>query len=298
MDKKIFVQNEKLADSKQYSEDKLKKFDGFGKKGSEIYYQYISAIQEDKYDMTIEEACHYIGCSYTYFITKMVDKIFHIRINTAARKLINLYSDIYSDFDEDLRSLVNKRILLNRDDFFNYMQSSIIIVQQYKVFLLDNFNRSILDEIQKNLDTYNRKIKEVSKGFKFVKTMSSLFNDVILALSNKNDAIKFNLSEDYELPEKFYSLKEIKVYYNFKHDIEVYRMLDANGARKYMLCNGDFVRYDLKEFEGKEKSISTNPTYIIKIDYESYLKLSEKYNDVAEKILMQALKTSKKLAEI
>lgn len=294
MDKKIINK----VNSKKYSEAKLKKIDGLGKKGSDIYYQYISAIQGDKYDMTIEEACHYIGCSYTYFITKMVDKIFHIRINNTARKLINIYSDIYNDFDEDLRNLVNKRILLNREDFFSYIRLSMTIVQQYKVFRLDDFKISILDEIQENLDIYNCKIKEVSKGSKFVKTLSSLFNDVIFDLSNKNDAVKFNLPEDYELPEKFYSLKEIKVRYNFKYDIEVYRMFDANGTRKYMLCNGDFVRYDLREFESKEKSVSTNPTDIIKIDYESYLKLSEKYNNVAEKILMQTLKTSKKLAEI
>lgn len=163
---------------------------------------------------------------------------------------------------------------------------------------LDDFNSSILDDIQKNLDTYNRKIKEASEGFKFVKTISSLFNDVILALTNKNDSVKFSLPEDYEMPENFYSLKEIKSRCHIKHDVEVYRILNANGARKYMICGGDFVRYDLREFQRKEKSFSTNPTDIIKIDYESYLKLSEHYDDVAEKILMQTLKTSQKLAEI
>lgn len=290
--------NKKVKDSKQYVEEKLIKINGLGKKGYEIYYQYISAIHEDKYDMTIEEACHYIGCSYTYFITKIVDKIYHIRINTTARKLIYLYNDLYNDFDENLKGLISKRILLNRNDFFKYMRSSIITVQQYKVFSIDNFNNTILDQIQKNLDTYNSKVKEMSKNFKFVKTMSSLFNDVILTLSDKNDAIKVSLSDDHELPEKFYSLKEIKSRYNIKYDVEVYRILDANGACKYMICNGDFVRYDLKEFERKENLLSTKPTDIIKIDYESYLKLSEKCVDVAEKILMQTLQTSQKLSEI
>lgn len=60
MNKNLIDQKEKLMNSKQYAEEKLIKINELGQKGSEIYYQYISAIKEDKYDMTIDEACHYI----------------------------------------------------------------------------------------------------------------------------------------------------------------------------------------------------------------------------------------------
>ncbi len=66
-------------------------------------------------------------------------------------------------------------------------------------------------------------------------------------MSKKNKPEIFYLPEEFVLPTKFYSLKEIKIKWPINHDMKVYRMLDANGARKYTLCDGDFVRYDLRE---------------------------------------------------
>ena len=143
--------------------------------------------------MTMEDACYYIGCSYTYFITRLVDKILHIRINTAARKLIYLYGNIYGGLDEDLQLLVNKRILLNKEDFFNYIRSTILIEQKYKVFTYDNFDFSILDQIQENLNIYNS--KHGIEGF--VKSIESLFYDVVLGMSDKHNPMSFTVPEGY-----------------------------------------------------------------------------------------------------
>lgn len=291
MDGETTIEKVLLKTSKKYSEDKLVKIEGQGEKGHTIYYAYLSAIGEG-YDLTIEESCHYIGCSYTYFITRLIDKIYHIRINTAARKLIYLYGNINGGLDEDVQSLVNKRILLNRDDFFTYMRSNIIIEQQYKVLTFDNFDVVAIDEIQKNLDIYNSKNEKEN----YDKTLISLLYDVVMVLSEKNKPMRFTLPEGYEMPEKFYSLKEIKSRWGINHDIEVYRMLDANGARKYMLCGGDFVRYDIREFERNGQVLNFRPGDIIKIDYQSYLKLSKKYGDVVQEIQKQALNVSRKLA--
>lgn len=294
MDKDIKNQKEKLKDSKKYNEKKLIRIDGLGKTGDIIYTEYITAIQENNYDMTVDEACYYIGCSYTYFITKMIDKVYHIRINTAARKLIYLYANIYNELNEELRKLVNKRILISRTDFFNYMRSNIVIEQQYKVFDIDDFDQSIINEIQQNLDEYNLKVREFTKRIKIAKSVVSLFNDVISILSYdyENSSVKLKLPKGYEMPEKFYSLKEIKFTDNFKYDIEVYRLLKSTGARKYLLCDEDFVRYDLSEIKRNEDSL------IVKMNYQKYLDLCKKYDNISQKILTEALKASKKLADV
>lgn len=292
MSDEIIPRKKLLKETKKYEEDKLIKIEGEGEKGHTIYYGYLAAFK-DGYNMTIEEACNYLSCSYTYFVTHMIDKVYHIRINTAARKLLFLYAKMYSQLNGDLVKLFNKRILLHREDFFSYIHSTILVEQQYKVFTYDDFNESVLDSIQKNLDTYNKKVELKS----FEKTLISLFYDVISTMSKVNEPMQFALPADHELPVKYYSLREIKDRWGLKHDIEVYRIVDANGARKYMLCNGVFVRYDLREIERKENVLISRPQDVIKIDYQSYLRMSNRYEDVAAEILSKALGVSKKLAE-
>lgn len=278
-----------------YNENKLVKIEGKGEKGYTIYAAYLSVI-EDGYNLTVDEASNYIGCSYTYFITRLIDKILHIRINTPARKLIYQYANLYGELADEIVPLIKKRILLNRSDFFAYMKKNICIEQQYKVFTLDDFDISVLDEIQKCLDIYNS--KHGIKGF--VKTKEDLINDIIFVKSEKNTPAKYNLynlPEDFEMPEKLLSLKEIKLHWGIKHDMTVYRMLDANGARKYILFDGAFIRYDARDFEHKPNTVSFWPEDIFRIDYKSYLILNKKHGDALKEIQMQLLKTATKLAK-
>lgn len=286
------IEKKLLKSTKQYNEDKLVMIDGTDQSGETIYREYISLIKNG-YDITVDDASYFIGCSYTYFITRLVDKIYHIRINTAARKLIFLYSNLFKEDLSDIFGLITKRILLNREDFFEFMKKSIVIEQQYKVLSYNDFDNALMGVIQDNLDIYNSK-----HGIKdFIKTRESLINDVILAMSDKNAPVQHDLPEDYEMPEKFYSIKEIKLRWGIRHDMEAYRMLDANGARKFLLCNGDFVRYDTRDFERNPNTLSWKPKDIFKIDYKSFLSLNHRYGDAVKEIQKQALKAAKRLAE-
>ncbi|MCC5910418.1 MAG: hypothetical protein JJT76_08285 [Clostridiaceae bacterium] len=229
-----------LKDTGQYNEDNLVKIIGEGLSGEDIYYSYITAI-EDGFNLTIEEGCKYIACSYSYFRSRLVDKIPHIRINTTARKLIYLYSKINKDISEDTLALSNKRILFRRDAFFQYIKATMKVKQQYKVFTLNDFDRKTIEAIQANLHIYNSQ----SDNSKKLST-TDLLSNIAQSLYEVSDPVEY-VDNDYNLPEKFYSMKELKEILNLKYDVEVYRLVEKYGTRKYLLCNGDFVRYDLQE---------------------------------------------------
>jgi Trp operon repressor len=266
----------------QYDEPNLIKIAGQGRKGIEIYEEYMK-LYEDGYDLSVNSACDYLGCSYRYFITHLIDKIKHIRINTTGRKLILLYCQL-EQLEPEVLSIFSKRILIDRNDFHDFLKNNIIIEQKYKVFYDIILKSDVADAIRDNLKIYNSRLSKNQPP----RDIKSIFEFAIFKISStENEVVRYRLLNESNLPEKLYSIKEIINHYGYSSSMQVYRIIDKLGVKRYILDH--FVRYDLSEFDKTSDSI-------LKMDYKSYLDLS-KNADVEKKIAEQALKYSQKLVQ-
>lgn len=265
----------------QYTEDNLIKIDGKGKKGFEIYEEYMTFFKEG-FDLSIDEACKFLGCSYRYFTKNLINQIKHIRITTTARKLILQYGK-QNIAEPELLNLASKRILFERSDFLTFIKNSTYIEQQYKVLGKELFTDKIATEINKNLDHYNSRANAKNNP----KNIKMVFQHIISAIDNKNYPVKYSFSEAEIMPSKLYSLKELKEHFGFRSDEEVYRLIKKFAAKRYLVL--DFVRYDINDFNADIELMLT-------MDYSSFLDLSKKY-DVCNRILEQSLKFSRMLAQ-
>jgi hypothetical protein len=265
----------------QYDEPNLIKIAGQGRKGIEIYEEYMK-LYEDGYDLSVNSACDYLGCSYTYFIIQMVDKIKHIRINTTARKLILFHGQL-EKLEPEVLSVFSKRILIDRNDFHNFLRNNLIIEQKYKAFNDSILKSDVADTIRDNLKIYNSRLSKNQPP----RDIKSIFEFAIYKISAENEVVRYRLLKESNLPEKLYSLKEIINHYGYNSSMQAYRMIDKLGVKRYIL--GQFVRYDLNEFDRTSDSI-------LKMDYKSYLDLSKNAN-VEKKIAEQALQYSQKLVQ-
>lgn len=265
----------------QYAEENLILIEGKGKKGFEIYEDYMKLFRNG-FDLSIDEACDFLGCSYRYFTKNLVNKIKHIRITITARKLILLYGK-QKEEDPEILDFAFKRILFDRNDFYRFIKFNTIIEQQYMLLGKELFGDNISSEIRKNLDEYNSKLN----AKKHPQSMKMIFQHIIRSIDNETSSVRYNFPENDLLPTKLYSLKELKAHLNIRSDEEVYRTIKKYGARRYLVI--DFVRYDINELQD-------DPEFIIKMDYSTFLDLRKKY-DVCKKVLEQSLKFSVLLAQ-
>jgi hypothetical protein len=265
----------------QYDEPNLIKIAGQGRKGIEIYKEYMK-LYEDGYDLSVNSACDYLGCTYRYFIAHLVDKIKHIRINTIGRKLILLYGQL-EQLKPEVLSIFSKRILIDRNDFYDFLRNNLIIEQKYKVFNDSILKSDVADAIRENLKLYNSRLNKNQPP----RDIKSIFEFAIYKISTENEVVRYRLLKESNLPEKLYSLKEIINNYGYNSSMQAYRIIDKLGVKRYIL--DQFVRYDLNEFDRISDSI-------LKMDYKSYLDLS-KNADVEKKIAEQALQYSQKLVQ-
>lgn len=270
---------ELLKDSGKYEEENLIRIEG--DTWNDIFTNYFDKIANEGYNMTINEACSYIGCSYTYFITRFIDKIKHIRINITAKKILFKLSE--NKGYEDYYPMFSKRILLSREDFYRYIKSEIKVEQQYAVLDMDDVEKNIVQEIDNNLKIYYEKKRGKQKRNKSV---AVLFEEVISSITEKKEPGKYNLTEDKILPSKLYSVRELKQHFHVNSEVQVYRLIDKYGAKKYIL--NDFVRYDLNDFKADTNSM-------IKVDYSSFIEMNRKA-DFLSTLTNKVLVTSRELA--
>lgn len=266
-----------LKESGKYEEENLVVIEG--NTWDEIFSNYFGMISDKGYNMTVHEACDYISCSYTYFITRLVNKIKHIRINRAARKI--LFNKIQEY--EEYRALFSKRILLSRDDFYRCVKSDMFVEQQYIVLNIDDVEESIVQEIDENLKKYYE-----SKRGRPKSSSVWLFEDVINSNITKKEPVKHKLSEDKILPSKLLSVRQLREHFNVGSDVQVYRMIEKYGAKKYTLY--DFVRYDINDFKADANKI-------IKVDYASFLEM-KKTADFLSTITNKVLVASRGLSNL
>lgn len=235
---------------------------GNGKKGIDIIHSYINLITTEEFDMTISEASHILGCSYQYFTKFIVSEILHIRINTLAKTLFNIYQDnIFLDFEEfkKIEELMKMRILLNRKDFFRYIRETSSIEYKYFPIIKTDFNLSNMESIEnriteKNLFNKNNNIKPIK--------LSNLIKDITKDNISKNETYTVTFSEDQYISKKYYSLKELKEIFSIDYDAGIYNMISRNGVNKIKMCNNSLVRYDLNDFKKEVVCVITYQSYL------------------------------------
>jgi hypothetical protein len=217
------------------------KIKGTGEDGLFIANSYIRLFNEG-YSMTVDEICEYLSCTPTHFLNCYRDNISHIRINTIGRDLLFYYHNMELIDISDYRGILLKRILYNRTDFNRFILENIKMECRYKRF-------SLQELVIENLD---------------VQQESKLINKVNFILFEKYGLSDKGFLEFVKyVPEKLYSMKDLKIKLGFKHDVEVYRYIQLRGVNKYKLNN--LVRYDIKDFK----------SYNIIINYDVYKELGE-----------------------
>lgn len=248
----------------RYDENNLVWIDGFKKSKDDIIAKYMDCINNG-YDLTMDDIQNYLCCSYTYVNINLIDKVKHIRINDAARAMVIQDENNIFKIEEDKKKLIYKRILFERNDFKRYLKDNIIVEMPYKTIPLDNFNGI--------KDIYLKYFKNKTSFKEFLqKNAEDLFKD-----GGNSFASSFPY---FSLPERLYSMKQIKPVLKMKYDIQVYRRIEENGVKKYHLH--DLVRYDLKDFERE----------YIKINYNSYIKYVKRDGEREEEEVIEYIKNS------
>lgn len=236
-------------------EENFIEINGKGLSSQEISEEYIRYM-ESGYNLSINEICIYLGCSYSYFINNFKDKIKYICINTVARNMLLEY--IKQSQSDELIPLISKRLLYDRNDFFSFIKNNVKVEIKYKTFHISDFLK--YSELQQFYD----------KSDKLV----DLLNKSSLNLFGANE-IATVLDSDF-IPQKLYSMKELKKEMNCKHDMIIYRKIENLGVKKFMFFN--LVRYDINDFNDKN----------VLLHYNAYIDLLNKgyYDGEIQKLII------------
>lgn len=220
--------------------------DGHGKSAADIAGEYITYITDKHFNLTIDDICSYIGCTYTYFLTNFRNNIEHMYINTPARKMLRNARQTNA-FENVDYSLIRKKILYSKADFQNFIYRCLKAEVLYKSFTLKDF------EGHNKFSSLGALCDEANAA--------KLLNQAALELFGQpSKHITASLGDiAVTLPEKLYSLEEVKTALGYRYNNQVYRYISSYGVTKYRLNN--LVRYDIRDFE-KDR---------IMVNYEKYL---------------------------
>lgn len=196
-----------------------------------IASQYESYITSG-FHLTVHDIAEYFGCTYPYTLTNIRPYIEHISINTVARKLIFRSHNQICEWEEKNLELAKKRILFNNVDFRDFVRKNVKKEIRYGHIPFAEFEdekeyQFILNSYDKNKENpfvvLNKAAKKLYKRFKERKVSNELKS----------------------VPDKLYSLKELKEHLGYRHDMEVRRLIESRGANKH--CYGNLIRYDINE---------------------------------------------------
>ncbi|QDX90938.1 hypothetical protein EEL30_00175 (plasmid) [Brevibacillus laterosporus] len=196
-----------------------------------IASQYESYITSH-FHLTVDDIVEFFGCTYLYALKNIRPYVEHISINTVARKLIFRSHNEICEWEEETLELAKKRILFNDEDFRDFVRTNVKKEIKYGHIPFSEFEdkeeyQFILRNYDKNKETpfavLNKAANKLYKEFK-----------------------KGIVSKELEsVPGKLYSLKELKEYMGYRHDMEVRRLVESRGANKHSY--GNLIRYDVNE---------------------------------------------------
>ncbi|MDQ0896326.1 MULTISPECIES: hypothetical protein [unclassified Paenibacillus] len=229
------------------------KIDGKGKKMRDIVVVYLSYM-DTGFNLSLEEAGAYLGCSYVYVLQELKPKVPHININSIIRKAIR-ESEEFADLSVDTISLLQKRILLHRSSFEEFLQVHVEREHRYDLLTYMAFQSHAMFESFAQLAGSQSKL--------------ALLVEASLSLFKKEFQENTILLSVNEIPDKLYSLQELKQQFMYKHNAQVYNLLHNQGVNKYRYEG--MVRYDLKEIEENKDIIPIPRGYEVEACVESII---------------------------
>ncbi|MCX7922241.1 MAG: hypothetical protein N3B21_09560 [Clostridia bacterium] len=209
------------------------KIDGSGKCYSDIAVEYMEYITNRDFNLTIDEACYYLSCSYTYFLINFRDIFKHIYINTPARIMINRTFNTEQGTNLNL-SLIRKKVLYSKSDFEEFLKRNLKVEVMYKSFKLSDF--SVLSDFH---------VLESLCSPAEVLNVLNLASKELYGVPLKPSVYDFK-DFGYRLPQRLLGLNDLKSQLGFKHNTQLYRKMNSSGGIKYRLNN--LVRFDVNDF--------------------------------------------------
>jgi hypothetical protein len=207
----------------------------------EIAEQYVDYI-ESGFNVTLEDICSYLGCSYKYAINNISHKVKHIRITQKARFItFMVYNQGYLNISSEDILLMNKRILFHKTSFKEYLLKNIKVHREYVKFDTDYLLSQFPDEINNLVRLVKENKKSKIPLFYLNMAAKELYEERFTEEELPVATVTY-FKDINELPDKFYSLKELQEAFNVQHEMILRRLIDNCGANKYMY--GNLVRYD------------------------------------------------------
>lgn len=236
------------------------RIDGKGKKMSEILFIYENYIEEG-YNLTIDEIANYTSSSYRFALQAIKPHIPHINVTRTIR--VAVMRDLERSgrrMDPDKLQLLQKRILLERPKFKSYMLERLKKELKFDVVPMERFT---------DHSGYNELTEVVPEKANHL----SILRKASLDVHKEDWKMTFDLQSVQTLPDRLFSLQDLKKLRGFRHNAEVYNFINMNGVNKFRF--GNMVRYDLADFEANQG--------MIPIPYGHHI------NDVIDRVLEQAI---------
>lgn len=207
--------------------------DGSGKGYYDIAKSYLDYITNKDFNLSIDEACYFLSCSYTHFLMNFRYICKHIYINVPARVMINKASIIDHNDNLDL-SLIRKKVLYCKSDFEKYLMENLKVELSYKSIEIEKFmSFDDYNVLQKSFETYE------------ITNLLNLASIQLLGTPTNSNVYDFK-DLGLSLPKRLIGLQEIKDILGYKYNTQLYRKIKSAGCKKYRLNN--LVRYDIDDF--------------------------------------------------
>lgn len=240
----------------------------------------ILRMYDEDFNLTIKEISSILQCNRKWVERYVKDEVKHIFLNNRIRNILleknREYSVTY--IEDNLKDYY----YFSRKDFYNWLKNNTVATKQTQLIDINIYSNNILD-FKKATEEYYDDMKgarnSLSIGMskieyeeKINETLSyygkKFFSERLKETRRgKVDSVRL---ENFEIPQKLISVKNLKEYYKTNNDETIYRDLFKRGAIKYTIA-GRLVRYDNNFWsEGQDYEVSENP-YIIIVPYKYYL---------------------------
>lgn len=237
----------------------------------------VISMYESDYNLTLTEIASILKCERQWVTKYVQENVKHIFLNDRYRAFLMEVDRTHSIVEEGL--YLKDYYYFSRMDFFRWLKDNTIATKQTQRMDINIYSVDF-QEFKKITDEHRevlRKAKNsISVGMAIMKYEDRLKNTLTpfgqkvfskrLGVTNRKDTKEVRI-KNFELPEEFTTIKELKKDYGKSLEI-VYRDLFRYGAIKYTIA-GSLVRYDNNPLLDCEK---TDCPYFITIPYEYYIK--------------------------
>lgn len=241
-----------------------------------VAFKVLSMIEDD-FNLTITEIASILKCERQWVTKYVQNDVKHIFLNDRYRAFLMNINREHNIVEEKL--YLKDYYYFSRTDFFRWLKKNTVATKQTQRLDINIYSADI-SEFKRITDEYREVLRgdksPITVGMAIItyednlkKTLTPVGQEIFtkkLGVTKRKET-KEVIVENFELPEEFVTIKELKLDYGKSLEI-VYRDLYKYGAIKYTIA-GSLVRYDNNppiDYEQSEYS------YTITIPYEYYLK--------------------------